>query len=360
MNEHATRTLTLFDLLARSWQTEAEVVDVRFSGDGTAAFATAGGALLIAPPDSEPPDTRIRVTGDLGQTTIRPRSRDAAPLTVVTGLSDRVPAIAATRTGFLAGDADGRVLAIDADGAAEPVLTLDGAVVAIDHRSGATAAADASSLAVVRSTGTTRRPVPGLRALALSPAGDRLAAANAAQVVILGDEGDETVNLRHAARLAWRDDASWLGVALGGDGLALVDTSAGAQSEPVHVRNFPAAVRTLAWSAAADAVVASGAFRIAAWDAGALPSTERALLTGQPGLVVVEAVAAHPARPIVAAGYANGQVVIAQVGGRDELMLRQGGAAVTCLAFSPDGRHLAIGDAGGTAAIASFPQSMFK
>ena len=76
--------------------------------------------------------------------------------------------------------------------------------------------------------------------------------------------------------------------------------------------------------------------------------------------VVVEAVAAHPTRPLVAAGFANGQVVIAAIGGRDELLLRQAGAAVTRLAFSPDGNQLAIGDADGALAIASFPSQMFK
>lgn len=70
--------------------------------------------------------------------------------------------------------------------------------------------------------------------------------------------------------------------------------------------------------------------------------------------------AAHPARGLVAAGLANGQVLIAEIGGRDELLLRQGGEAVTALAFSPDGRHLAIGDAGGTLAIATFPPQLFK
>lgn len=358
MNDQSTRTLTIFDLLARRWQAEAAIADVRFAVDGTAAFATAAGEVLIAGmPDEEPPDSRIRVTGDLGQTTIRPRTREAAPLAAVTGLSDGAPVLVAAGTGLLTGDAEGRVLRLDAKGGAAPVLRLEGPVVALDHAGGVTAAADEHSLVLLRAGAVERREIPGFRSLALAPDGRRLAAANAAQVVLFDGEAEETTPLRNAGRMAWRDDGRWLGVALAAEGLALIDADA---PEPIRLRNFPAAVRDLTWSRAANAVAAAGAFRIAAWDAGALPSTERALVTGQPGLVVVEAVAAHPGRPLVAAGYANGQVVIAQVGARDELMLRQGGAAVTCLAFSPDGRHLAIGDASGAAAIASFPRNMFK
>ncbi|MFT3973397.1 MAG: hypothetical protein QM699_08085 [Amaricoccus sp.] len=358
MNDQSTRTLTLFDLIARRWQTTAAIADVRFAADGTAAFATEAGAVLIAgTPDEEPPDSRIRVTGDLGQTTIRPRTREPAPLAAVTSLADGAPTLVAAGTGFLTGDADGRVRRLDAEGAAEPVLSLGGKVVALDHAGGVTVAADGQTLATLRAGAVERRAIPGFRSLALAPDGQRLAAANAAQVVLFAGEAEETVALRNAGRLLWRDDGRWLAVALGVDGLALVDAETPA---PIHLRNFPAAVRSLAWSRQANAIAASGAFRIAAWDAAALPSTERALVTGQPGLVVVEAVAAHPGRPLIAAGYANGQVVLAQVGARDELMLRQGGAAVTCLAFSPDGRQLAIGDASGTAAIASFPRTMFK
>ncbi|MBB5222507.1 WD40 repeat protein [Amaricoccus macauensis] len=359
MNDQSNRALTLFDLIARCWQTGDAVAEARFAADGTAAFATSGGAVLIAgAPDDEPPDSRIRVSGDLGQTTIRPRERDPAPLAAVTDLCDGVPAFAAAGTGFLAGTAGGRVLRLDGAGTATPLFSLDGPVVALDHVAGITAAADERALVTMQSGTVRRREIPGFRTLALSPDGRRLAAANAAQVVIFEREGDETVPLRNVSRLAWRDDGRWLAAALGADGLALVDAEA---PEPVHhLRSFPAAVRSLAWSRPANAVTAAGAFRIAAWDAGALPSTEQALLTGQPGLVVVEAVAAHPGRPLVAAGYANGQVVLAQVGTRDELLLRQAGAAITCLAFSPDGRHLAIGDASGAAAIATFPRNMFK
>ena len=58
--------------------------------------------------------------------------------------------------------------------------------------------------------------------------------------------------------------------------------------------------------------------------------------------------AAHPARDLIAVGYANGQVGVMRLGRRDELLVRQdGAAAVTALAWSADGEHLALGTADG-------------
>ena len=112
------------------------------------------------------------------------------------------------------------------------------------------------------------------------------------------------------------------------------------------VAGFPSPVRTVCWSQPANALFASGAFRIAGWSMTAPPfggETSGALETGRAGLVLVEAVAAHPEKKLIAAGYANGRITIAQIGARDELLVRPLGSAVTALAWSGDGRHLAVG-----------------
>ena len=88
--------------------------------------------------------------------------------------------------------------------------------------------------------------------------------------------------------------------------------------------------------------------------------TSGALETGRAGLVPVETLAAHPQKRLVAAGYTNGRITIAQIGARDELLVRPLGSAVTALAWSGDGRHLAVGAVDGTAAIVTFPAQMFK
>ena len=66
-------------------------------------------------------------------------------------------------------------------------------------------------------------------------------------------------------------------------------------------------------------------------------------------------------RDTCAVGYASGLVTLCPLGGRDELMLREGaGAPVTALDWSGDGTHLAIGFADGRAGIVTFPKVMFK
>ena len=113
----------------------------------------------------------------------------------------------------------------------------------------------------------------------------------------------------------------------------------------------------------AHALFTSGAFRIAGWSMTAPPvggDTSGAIETGRAGLVLVEAVAAHPEKKLIAAGYANGRITIAQIGARDELLVRPLGSAITALAWSGDGRHLAAGSVDGTAAIVTFPAQMFK
>lgn len=356
MNQPNAQALTLFDLLARSWQVPAPVSAVRFSADGSAvAFATADGAMLVAAaPDAEPPDSRVRISGDLGQMTLRPRTRQPTPLVSLGALADGPVPLATAGDDFLAGTGDGTVLRVVRGGSTEALFRLGSAVQALDHANGVTVAADHDGIRLAGHDHLSTRALAGIRAVALSADGTRVAVAGATDVLLLG--GDEMVfPVAGAERLAWRGDGEWLAAALGPAGVALLGADG-----PVRLGDFPAPVRDISWSAPAHAFVAGGAFRIAAWDAATLPATDRPLVTGQPGLVVVEAVAAHPTRPLVAAGYANGQVVVARIGGRDELLLRQDGAAVTCLAFSPDGRELAIGDAGGTAAVVGFPSQMFK
>jgi WD40 repeat protein len=85
-----------------------------------------------------------------------------------------------------------------------------------------------------------------------------------------------------------------------------------------------------------------------------------ALLTGRAGFLAVDRVATHPTRNLVAAGYANGRLVVSPVGSPAELLLRQSGGALNALAWSANGQHLAIGDADGNVAIITFPTQLFK
>lgn len=360
MTQPNVETLTLFDLIARQWQADGAVAELAFSRDGgaLAAATTAGGVAIAAVADAEPPEARIRVSGDIGQTTIRPRTGRPAPLVALSGLADRAPALAAAAAGFLVGDGAGQVLRVGADGCSEATaLAVGGAVVALDAgAAGGIAASDGAELVL---EGGARLDLWGVAGLAFAPDGARLGAALGTGLALV--EAGEPVRilpLPTEGPIRWRRDGAVLAAALGAAGLGIAAPVSG---ETATLGNFPGPVHDLAWSAPGAALVAAGAFRVAAWDEAGLPEgAPRPLVCGRAGLVLVEAVAAHPLRGLVAAGYANGQVLVAAIGGRDELLLRQHGEAVTALAFSPDGRHLAIGDAGGSLAIATFPPQLFK
>jgi len=375
MNQQTMQNLTLFDLLARTWQRPSAIADLRFSADGSAvAFTSVDGTVAIAAvADNEPPEARIRVSNDLGQTTIRPREKPAVPLIATAAFAEGdVPLTTHPHSGFLVGAASGEVLHLSAGGeVANPLVRIDGPIVAIDHsaRAGTTAVSNGHDVFLSQSgSGATRLErdeTSSTDSLAFSPGGRRLALGLGEGLSIWAVEGDAALirDVSLPARpvsIRWSHDGTWLACGLETGGLGLVSIADG---QADIVEGFPSPVRTVCWSSPANALFASGAFRIAGWSMTAPPvggETSGALETGRAGLVLVEVVAAHPEKKLIAAGYANGRITVAQVGMRDELLVRPLGSAVTALAWSGDGRHLAMGAVDGTAAIVTFPAQMFK
>ncbi|MCF6114536.1 WD40 repeat domain-containing protein [Mesorhizobium muleiense] len=373
MNQHAIQNLTLFDLLARSWRRPSAIADLRFSADGSAvAYTSVDGTVAIAAvADQEPPESRIRVSGDLGQTTIRPREKPPAPLIATAALGDGdVPLASYLSFGFLVGTAAGEAVHLAADGnVMETLVKIDGPVVAVDHnpRTAITAVSNGQDVFLARGQGDAVRhdATPSTDALAFSPDGRRLACGRDDGLSIWAVDGDAVPirDVSFSARpvsIRWSGDGTWLACGLETGGFALVSMT---DDRYGIVEGFPSPVRTVCWSLPENALFASGAFRIAGWSMTAPPldgDTSGALETGRAGLVPVETVAAHPEKKLIAAGYANGRITIAQIGARDELLVRPLGSAVTALAWSDDGRHLAVGAVDGTAAIVTFPAQMFK
>ncbi|SON57421.1 putative protein containing caspase domain protein [Hartmannibacter diazotrophicus] len=375
MNQQAMPNVTLYDLLSRNWTCKAGIASTCFSADGTAAlFALDDGALAIAQTaDEEAPETRIRMSADVGRATIRPRSAPPAAMIEIASLGEGAPPMAPfSRNEFLVGTDAGQILKLAANGEIEETsLTFPSPVVALDHnaRTGMTVASDGSAILMTidLQTPALRKVGSGSRVslLSLSPDGRQLAMADGEALtisVVAGEpEQDLVVPLaRSPAAVAWSSDGRWAACPQQDAGVCLIDLK---QRSSTVIDGFPAAVQTAVFSHPANTLVASGAFRIAAWSMEAAPlgdSRAGALETGRRGLVAVERVAAHPKRKLVAAAYENGQIVVAQVGLGDELLLRPSGADVTALAWSPDGRHLAVGSGDGTAALIGLPPQMFK
>jgi hypothetical protein len=92
-----------------------------------------------------------------------------------------------------------------------------------------------------------------------------------------------------------------------------------------------------------------------------LPGPGEPFAGGIAGRHPVSAVAGHPHRVLLAAGYAHGVVLLCQPTGEEVLFLRApDGAAVTALAWSGDGRRLALGTQGGEVAVLALPAALFR
>ena len=84
---------SLFDLLGRSWSLGQPVRESRFSRAGeTVAFRTDDGLALVAVPDPERPETRMRLAVDDGRRTIAPRRARPRPVARATGTAGPVAA----------------------------------------------------------------------------------------------------------------------------------------------------------------------------------------------------------------------------------------------------------------------------
>lgn len=357
--------LQLFDLIAREWSLPAAVDQVLFNAAGSAvAFASADGAVhLAAVADRESANSRVRRALDTGRLTIAPRAKPCPPLKPCDHTLGRSSLLARLGpSGFAFGKTTGRINSVSPGGIAAhiparcdgPVSALaatpDGGIVAYG------CGAEVHLAPRDESQDLTLTAPAEVTALAFSPDGQELAVAHGLgltrwRMTDLAAPLAE-ISLPRPVALVWDETAQRLAALMEGDGFCLIDAVTGAVERQ---GSFPAPVRSLSFSRPGKAVLASGAFRVAGWAEGVPVST------GRPGLVLVEAVAAAPNRPLVAVGYANGLLSLAEIGGPSEILLRENtGAAVTALAFSPDGACLALGSADGSAALVELPDAMFK
>jgi WD40 repeat protein len=316
----------------RPVQADASVVGVHFVGD-VAVFVLGEEALLLVAPKGEERRVAVHAGAIL--------SSAADGKRVATG-----------------GD-DGKVCATDGSGKTTIVAT-DGKRRWIDRVAvgpgGAVAWSAGKEAFVLGAKGATlSQEAPStVGALAFARKGFRLAIAH---------YGGATLWFPNAKaepeRLAWK--GSHLAATFSPDGRFLVT---GMQEPSLHgwrladrkdmrMQGYIARVRSLDWSHDGKWLATSGSTQLIVWPFqskdGPMGKTPQILA---PNEAQVEAVACHPKQPIVAAGYADGLVLLVRMEDGAEILAKQPGeSAVSALAWSADGKLLAFGTESGEAGV---------
>jgi len=318
---------------ARSVAADAPVAACAFSRDGaTVAFALGDGRVRLLPADiaAAAPDAAPPVHGGAVLALVGDPAGD----------------------GFVSGGDDGRLLLIGADGTVTELANHKGKWVEhlAAHRGGAVAAAIGKSAFVVKDGELSEfGPHPSTVAdLDFSKDGSRIACAHYGGVTVWSI-GQVTLPPR---RFAWR--GSHVALKWSTDGRFI---ATGTQENDIHVwrmaqatdmrmQGYPAKVKSLSWTADARFLYTSAQPVFTAWPfSGKGPEGKPPVQFGDEGAGLLSVVAAHPSAEFVAGGYDSGELQLGDIKTRRSVVLKMAdGSAITCLAWSPDGYKLAVGN----------------
>ena len=331
----------------KTWSFDAYVVGIATAGNGK-RFAVGlgdGTARLIDADHPEPLPIKIH---------------DGACLEIVSDIDS---------DGFLSGGDDGKCMRIDGAGAVSLVAHLKGKW--IDH-----VAAHAGSGFRVFSAGKDayvldRKAVEPRRlahptsvgGLAINPKGRRLAVAhyNGVSLWWLASGDSKPLVLEWGGshlQVVWSPDGDYVVTAMQENALHGWRLSDG---QHMRMQGYGAKVRSLCFTRKGHMLPTGGADTVICWPfTGTGPMGKPPLefgggVAGASAGTAVTAVAANPKRDVIAAGFANGAVILGQPGAaRSVTIAGAGGAALTALAWNGAGDRLLFGDEGGGVSLADF------
>jgi hypothetical protein len=356
----------LVDLIGARWQLEAPVAGIAWDGD-LAAFGLGDGTVALARgrwdggPSLVP---RSSGGGASGGAELIPASQPAPPAMRAWVHDGTCLGLAADAAGgFLSGGDDGRLARIESDGTVEAVAAFPDAWV----DPVAAGAAGWAACAVGRRVHVLG-PVAGeidlpssVFALAFDPTGRHLAIAHYGGVTLwsAGERDTRRLNGPGVYRaLAWSPDGRYL---VGGLQENALHGWRVADGGDIEMGGYPGQPKSLSFSADGRFLATSGGPRVVCWRFDPPGRQDGRSECGIPSRIPVTLVACHPHRPLIAAGYHNGAVLLCRPGSTDSLFIRgSAGSPVSALAWSADGEGLAFGTEDGEAGVVPFPELLLR
>ena len=320
----------------------AHVVAACFGRAGhQAAFGLGDGSVHLAP-------------DDVKQGWLRVEAHDGA-----------VMALAADTdvAGFVSAGDDGVLSRIAADGQVVPLFSTGGKWIEhvtsfAENRAGLVACATGRQVHLFDAGGTKLKTLAHpstVTGIAFDVRGKRLAAShyNGASVWFTGSKSD------NPRLLEWK--GSHTGVAMHPTADAVVTAMQEnalhgwrlADNQHMRMTGYPSKPETLGFTRSGKWLASSGADAIVLWPFfGGGPMGKPPLEVAQIEGVLCTCVACHPKEEVVAAGYADGSVVMAQISSQKLVIVEgPGGASISAMAWSADGGRLVFGTESGRAAV---------
>jgi WD40 repeat protein len=262
--------------------------------------------------------------------------------------------------GYLTGGDDGVLAHVAPDGSSAPVARYGSKWVdhVAAHESGLRAAVVGRNVHILNAAGDAQKTLahpstPG--GIAFDAKGKRIAAShyNGASLWFVGAKEDKP------RVLEWK--GSHQAITFSPDGTHVVTAMQEAAlhgwrlSDGQHMRmsGYPAKTRSLAFTSRGRWLATSGAESVVLWPffgGGPMGKSPTELAGGD--AVLCSAVACHPQHEVVAAGFGDGLVLIAEIAsGKVAAVAPPSGAPVSAIAWNAAGTHLAFGTEQGKAGI---------
>ena len=327
---------TLLDRIGAGRALDAYVVGVAFLEEGLLAVALGDGRVAFIDSGSTNPPSFVSV-------------HDGACLSLAVDLQ---------KQRVLTGGDDGRLVSTGTDCDTTEIANIAGQWVepiVVSRASGLCAAAFGKTVSLFARDGSAvgrfdhANTVGGL---AFDPKGRRIAAAHYGGVSLWWVKA----SIQEPKRLSW--SGSHLGLTWSPDGKYIVTAMQEnelhgwrlSDSVDMQMAGYPAKVKSMSWLPKGRYLATGGADSIICWPFHGKggPMGKAPLDLGRGSESVVTVVAAHPRHGVVAAGYKDGVAILAQIDGGHPVLVKQPGeGAVTALAWSADGQHLALGTESG-------------